>query len=140
MQSGGKMLNREEIEKKVVEYFSKYTEVSAVYIFGSFNMDRFNDNSDLDLALIYFEAADKFEKFNLKLEFMAGLEKLLGRNIDIVDFVSADLKLKHKILDGKLIYCTDQSRRVKLEKKAILNYIDMKRFYDIYEKKLGKGF
>mgnify|MGYP000538863268 CR=1 FL=1 len=71
---------------------------------------------------------------------MAELEKLINRNIDIVDFYSADPKFKHYILNGKLIYCSDQRRRIELEKKAILNYIDMKRFYDIYEKNLGKRF
>jgi len=138
MQSEG--TNKKTIEKSIIDYFSKKKEVLAVYVFGSFIKERFNENSDIDLALIYYEDADKIEKLNLKLKFIADLKELVGRNVDIVDFTSANLKFKHQILNGKLIYCIDQQRRVRLEKEAISNYIDMKRFYDIYEKNLGKKF
>ena len=138
MQSEG--INKKTIENNIIDYFSKQKEIVAVYVFGSFIKERFNENSDIDLALIYYEDADKIEKFNLKLKFIADLKELVGRNVDIVDFASANLKFKHQILNGKLIYCIDQKRRVMLEKEAISNYIDMKRFYDIYEKNLGKKF
>ena len=138
MQSEG--INKKKIENSIIDYFSKQKEVLAVYVFGSFITKRFNENSDIDLALIYNEDTDKFEKFNLKLKFIAYIKELIGRNVDIVDFTSANLKFKHQILNGKLIYCIDQKRRVSLEKEAISNYIDMKRFYDIYEKNLGKKF
>ena len=134
------ILNKKQIENKISKYFSKHNNVLAVYVFGSFNKKRFNEFSDLDLAIIYSKSVDKFEKFNMKLKFISELEKLIGRNIDVVDFLNADLKFKHQILNGKLIYCTDHQRRVELEKRAILNYIDMKRFYDRYEKNLGKMF
>jgi predicted nucleotidyltransferase len=132
--------NKKEIENRVRDYFSKRKDILAVYTFGSFNSERFNKNSDLDLAVIYTQEFDKFKRFNLKLELMAKLEKLIELEVDIVDFENVDLKLKHQILDGKLIYCSDQSRRVELEKRAILNYIDMRRFYKINDQNLGKGF
>jgi predicted nucleotidyltransferase len=132
--------NKKEIENKISDYFSKRKNISAVYIFGSFNTERFNRNSDLDLALIYSKELDKFKRFDLKLELMAELEKLVELEVDIVDFETVDLKIKHQILDGKLIYCSDQIRRVELEKRAILNYIDMRKFYKINDQNLGKGF
>ncbi len=132
--------NKKEIENKISDYFSKRKDISAVYIFGSFNTERFNQNSDLDLALIYSQEMDKFKRFDLKLELMAKLEKLIELEVDIVDFENVDLKLKHQILDGKLIYCSDPGRRVELEKRAILNYIDMRKFYKINDQNLGKGF
>lgn len=140
MLSNDAEINKKEIENKIKDYFSKRKDISAVYIFGSFHTDRFNQNSDLDLALIYFQELDKFKRFDLKLELMAELEKLVGLEVDIVDFENVDLKLKHQILGGKLIYCSDPGRRVKLEKRAILNYIDMRKFYKINDQNLGKGF
>jgi len=132
--------NKKQIEEKIIEYISSQQEIVAAYIFGSFNQNRFNDNSDLDIACIFAEQLDKFERFKIRLKLMAELEKIIGRKLDLLDFENADLKMKHQILDGRLIYCSNQSRRVKLEKRAILNYIDMKRFFDIYDKNLGKGF
>ncbi|CCU80975.1 DNA polymerase, beta-like region [Halanaerobium saccharolyticum subsp. saccharolyticum DSM 6643] len=140
MLSGNAKVNKKEIENKIRDYFTKRNDISAVYIFGSFNTERFSQNSDLDLAVIYSEGLDKFKRFDLKLELMAALEKLIEIEVDIVDFENVDLKFKHQILDGKLIYCSDQSRRVELEKRAILNYIDMRKFYKIYDQHLGKRF
>lgn len=90
--------------------------------------------------MIYSEGLNKFKRFDLRLALMAELEKLIELEVDIVDFENVDLKFKHQILDGKLIYCSDQSRRFELEKKAILNYIDMRKFYKINDQNLGKGF
>ena len=137
---GNPKINKKEIENKIRDYFTKRNDISAVYIFGSFNTERFSQNSDLDLAVIYSEGLDKFKRFDLKLELMAALEKLIKLEVDIVDFENVDLKFKHQILDGKLIYCSDQSRRVELEKRAILNYIDMHKFYKTNDQNLGKGF
>ena len=133
-------MDKKSIKKQVKATLNNYNQIKLVFIFGSFTDKGFNENSDIDLALIYNKDADKFEKFNLKLKFITDLKELVGRNVDIVDFASANLKFKHQILNGKLIYCIDQKRRVRLEKEAISNYIDMKRFYDIYEKNLGKKF
>ena len=140
MLSGNAKVNKKEIENKIKDYFTKRNDISAVYIFGSFNTERFSQNSDLDLAVIYSEGLDKFKRFDLKLELMAALEKLIKLEVDIVDFENVDLKFKHQILDGKLIYFSDQSRRVELEKRAILNYIDMHKFYKTNDQNLGKGF
>ena len=140
MLSGNAKVNKKEIGNKIKDYFTKRNDISAVYIFGSFNTERFSQNSDLDLAVIYSEGLDKFKRFDLKLELMAALEKLIKLEVDIVDFENVDLKFKHQILDGKLIYCSDQSRRVELEKRAILNYIDMHKFYKTNDQNLGKGF
>jgi len=140
MNHDNKIFNRNEVENSIKKYFSRQEAVLTIYIFGSFNKENFNNNSDIDLSLIYSERISKLEKFDLKLKFMAELEKIIGRNIDIIDFDDADPKLKHQILNGKLIYCVNHEKRIELEKKAILNYIDMKRFYDIYEKNLGKRF
>lgn len=90
--------NKKEIKNKIRDYFTERNDISAVYIFGSFNTERFNQNSDLDLAVIYSERLDKFKKFDLKLELMAELEKLIDLKVDIVDFENVDLKFKHQIL------------------------------------------
>jgi predicted nucleotidyltransferase len=45
--------NKKEIKNKIRDYFTERNDISAVYIFGSFNTERFNQNSDLDLAVIF---------------------------------------------------------------------------------------
>ncbi|MFW6026433.1 MAG: type VII toxin-antitoxin system MntA family adenylyltransferase antitoxin [Candidatus Woesearchaeota archaeon] len=133
-------LDKKMIEKELKNYFLNIDEIIAVYIFGSFYKPSFNNRSDLDLAVIFAHEIDKFEKFDLKLKMLADLEELTNIEVDLVDFENVDLKIKHNILDGKLIHCIDNSRRVKLEKRAIINYIDMRKRYDIFNKNLGGRF
>ncbi|MFW6001607.1 MAG: type VII toxin-antitoxin system MntA family adenylyltransferase antitoxin [Halanaerobium sp.] len=128
------------IEEKINEYFSKQDSITAVYIFGSFLEDRFKQQSDIDIALIFNENIEKYKKFKFRLQFIKGLEKLLQREVDIIDFEEVSLKMQHQILSGRLILCKNNVRRVMLEKKSMLNYIDMRHFYDLYENNLGKRF
>jgi len=51
--------NKKEIKNKIRDYFTERNDISAVYIFGSFNTERFNQNSDLDLAVIEWKSARK---------------------------------------------------------------------------------
>jgi len=135
-----KILDKKLIEKKLKDYFSNKNEIIAVYIFGSFYKQSFNNRSDLDLAVIFKEEIDKFDKFDIKLKMLADIEDLIKIEVDLVDFENVDLKIKHHILDGKLIHCKNNSKRVKLEKQVILNYIDMRKRYDIFNKNLGGRF
>lgn len=140
MEERNNILDKNIIEKEIINYFSNIDEIIAVYIFGSFYKPSFNHRSDLDLAVIFVHEIDKFEKFDLKLKMIADLEELINIEVDLVDFENVDLKMKHHILDGKLIHCIDNSSRVKLEKKAIINYIDMRKRYEIFNKNLGGRF
>jgi len=133
-------LNKKEIEAELKDYFLGKKEITAVYIFGSFVKERFNERSDLDLGVIFAEELNKLKRFKLKLKILCELEKTIAREIDLLDFEAVDLKMQHQVLDGRLICCSDQSRRVIIEKRAILNYIHMQHRYKLIDKNLGKGF
>ncbi len=131
---------KEKIEAEIKDYFLKQKEIKAVYIFGSFLKESFNEQSDLDLAVIFGEEIEKYQRFKLKLKILYELEKIIGREIDLLDFEAVDLKMQHQVLGGRLICCRDQNRRVILEKRAILSYINMRQRYELIDKNLGKGF
>jgi predicted nucleotidyltransferase len=131
---------KKKIEAEIKEYFLKQKEIKAVYIFGSFLKESFNEQSDLDLAVIFGEEIEKYQRFKLKLKILYELEKIIEREIDLLDFESIDLKMQHQVLGGRLIYCTEQKRRVLLEKRAILDYINMRQRYEQIDKNLGRRF
>lgn len=134
------ILNKKEIETQIRDYFFDQPEISAVYIFGSFLTERFNEQSDLDLAVIFGKELDKFKRFKLKLKMLYELEKLLKREVDLLDFESVDLRMKHQVLGGSLIYCIETERRVLIEKRAILDYINMRQRYEQIDSNLGRRF
>ncbi|MBM7557338.1 type VII toxin-antitoxin system MntA family adenylyltransferase antitoxin [Halanaerobacter jeridensis] len=134
------MIDKSNVKKIIKEYCAKNKNIIAVYLFGSLARGTFSKNSDIDLSLMVNRELNKMEKFNLKLEVAVDLEELLDREVDIIIFSNADLRLKHQIIKGELILGKNNKLRVREESKAVSEYLDMKYFYDKYEEELGKGF
>lgn len=111
--------------KETFDLFYKYN-IKNVVTFGSINTDDFNDYSDIDLAII----ADKKLDLDDILEIELYLEKILKREIDIIDLNSntLDLFVKINILNyNNIIYSTDDKKSlVDLYNKTDLFYKDNK--------------
>lgn len=58
--------------------------VSTLYAFGSVLTDRFNKDSDVDV-LVSFGDVELMEYFNNLIGFKQELEKLFGRQIDLLE-------------------------------------------------------
>ena len=93
--------------KELKNYLSKL-DINNALVFGSIITDNFNEESDVDIAIL---GTSKLIKEILKLELF--LEDLLERNIDVIDLNSdnLDIFIKIDILnDGKSIYTTDNNK------------------------------
>ena len=89
-------------------YISKLP-INSVLIFGSVITEEFNEESDVDIAIL------GKSKINIKdvLQLELFLEDLLERNIDVVDLrnTNLDIFIKINILNsGKIIYSIDNNR------------------------------
>ena len=94
--------------KELKNYLSKL-DINNALVFGSIITDNFNEESDVDIAIL---GTSKLTiKEILKIELF--LEDLLERNIDVIDLNSdnLDIFIKIDILnDGKSIYTTDNNK------------------------------
>lgn len=94
--------------KELKNYLSKL-DINNALVFGSIITDNFNEESDVDIAIL---GTSKLTiKEILKLELF--LEDLLERNIDVIDLNSDNLYIFIKIdilNDGKSIYTTDNNK------------------------------
>ena len=83
----------------------KNYKVKRLYAFGSILTPKFNDQSDIDLAVDFNdqEIPDMFEHF---FDFIYELETLLGRKVDLVDQSAIRNSYFQKELNStkKLIY------------------------------------
>jgi predicted nucleotidyltransferase len=98
-------------------YISKFS-VSSVLIFGSAITEEFNEESDVDIAVLGKSKVDI--KGILQLELF--LEDLLERNIDVVDLRSEnlDIFIKINILNNsQIIYSTDNNKILEELKEEI---------------------
>ena len=77
--------------------------VAELYVFGSILSSGFNKNSDIDF-LVRFSGVELAEYFDNYMDFKAELEKLLKRNIDLLEIQT----LKNPIL----IRSINRSKRI----------------------------
>ncbi len=98
--------------KEVIDFLEKYN-IITVIVFGSILSDNFNEESDVDIALL----SQKKIKMDNILDLEMFMQKVLNREIDILDLNSdnIDLFLKINILNnGKVIYSKDNCKTLNI--------------------------
>ena len=95
------------IEKNIDSLISlcKQHKVKELYIFGSILTSKFNKYSDIDM-LVQFDNIDILEYADNYFDFKEKLEKLLGREIDLLENQAIRNPIFRKILDRdkKIVY------------------------------------
>jgi hypothetical protein len=83
----------------------KQHKVKELYIFGSILTSKFNDRSDIDF-LVQFDNVDILEYADNYFDFKEKLEKLLDREIDLLENQAIRNPIFRKVLDRdkKLVY------------------------------------
>lgn len=98
----------------VMNFLNKYN-ISSMLTFGSFNNDNFSEESDIDIAII---GKHKLELDEI-LETELFLERLLKREIDVIDLRSRNLNifLKINVLnEGVITYSNDDNYNLEIFK------------------------
>ena len=95
------------IEKNIDSLVSlcKQHKVKELYIFGSILTSKFNKDSDIDM-LVQFDKVDILEYADNYFDFKEKLEKLLDREIDLLENQAIRNPIFRKILDRdkKIVY------------------------------------
>ena len=85
--------------------------VKELYLFGSILTDKFNDSSDIDM-LIQFYNIDLMEYFDNYMDFKEKLELLFNRPVDLVENQAIRNPIFRNIIerDKRLIYGREDSK------------------------------
>lgn len=89
--------SREEVEKIIIETLPK-EKTDAIYIFGSYNTEFFDEDSDIDIGGFCKDVTDE-ERVILEYE----LEKKIGIEIDLVFPNKEKILFLNEVLAGKPI-------------------------------------
>lgn len=83
----------------------KQHRVKELFLFGSVLTNKFNSKSDIDL-LVQFDSIDLLEYFDNYMDFKEGLEKLLGRHVDLLENQAIRNPIFRKVIDRekRLVY------------------------------------
>ena len=106
-----------ELEKKVKEFFKG---AEAVYLFGSFSNNTFNENSDIDIAVLYKNRLNRTELFKKQEE----LFLKFNRNIDLVDLQDVNDVFAYEIINNSIKLKTSNFAE-NYEYRVWLRYLDL---------------
>jgi len=74
----------EELKTEQIEELCKVNKVKSLFAFGSVIRDDFNKKSDIDL-IVDFDEADPFKYADLYFNLKSNLEKILKRQVDLLE-------------------------------------------------------
>lgn len=128
--------------KRIVSYFRKRKEVSALYIFGSCAEGRRRPESDIDIAVLIDEKHPNRKYYEtLKNAYYQASPAFSILPVDIVILNTASPFLKHRIFKtGKILFDRNRKQRVRFTARAIIEYLDFKPVEDIFNKAVAKRF
>lgn len=122
-------------DPKLKRIFRK-NKVIFAYLFGSQAKGKIGKLSDIDIAVFLDEKIPRERYFDIKLKLIGEFMDLFKTNtIDVVLLNEAPPLLFHRILkEGKLIFSSDEKKRLDQEVKAIMRYLDWRPFLEKYTK------
>jgi len=122
--------NISHVLEELVKKLGSLKGLAAAYLFGSVATGTYTDSSDIDLALLF--EGDSAEYVD-RLELMAHLSRIAGRDVEVVIINNATPRLYHEIMKtGKIILEKNSEVRIKKEMLNRKLYQDYRHIHSIY--------
>ena len=97
-----------------------FKEEEAVYVFGSFANNTYNENSDIDIAILFKDKKTPLEIFKLQEE----LSLLLKRDVDLIDLENSNTVFAYEIIN-KSIKLKSTKKSENFENRIWWNYLTL---------------
>ncbi|HLD26832.1 MAG TPA: nucleotidyltransferase domain-containing protein [Patescibacteria group bacterium] len=111
--------------QQIKEYFHTQP-VEVVYLFGSQTEQETHPTSDVDIAILFQKGLEKNKRFDLKLEYIGQLSRILMTDfLDVVDLQDAPLLLSYSVITPRyILFVRDEQKRVEYEQYVLSRYLD----------------
>ncbi|HEY6541046.1 MAG TPA: HepT-like ribonuclease domain-containing protein [Ktedonobacteraceae bacterium] len=133
-------MNLFEKQSRLNQLFTQ-SPVNAAYLAGSLsNRTSFGHLTDVDIAILLMEQIKSDQFLDYQLYFFSELAKRLeSENIDVMILNQASMLLKLQVIKyGQILFSRDEKQRVSFETKAVMDYLDFKKFDEIQNQALGR--
>ncbi len=115
--------------------------VNAAYLAGSLsNRTTFGHLTDIDVAILLMDQIKADQFLDYQLYFLSELAKRLeSDSIDVVILNQATLLLKLQVIKyGQILFSRNEKQRVSFETKAVMAYLDFKKFDEMQNQALSR--
>jgi predicted nucleotidyltransferase len=127
--------NITDITEQIREYFKELENIIAVFLFGSFLTGKLNEESDLDIAVLFAKKPETKDILNMQND----LIDFTKNDIDLVLLNDASPILARQVIEkGKEIFCNDHTEKAKFIIKTVNEYDDLKYYRFPIEQNLSK--
>ncbi len=133
-------MNLFEKQSRLNQLFTQ-SPVNAAYLAGSLSTrTTFGHLTDVDIAILLMEQIKSDQFLDYQLYFFSELAKRLeSDNIDVVILNQASMLLKLQVIKyGQILFSRDEKMRVSFETRAVMDYLDFKKFDEIQNQALGR--
>ncbi|WP_165423722.1 type VII toxin-antitoxin system HepT family RNase toxin [Ktedonosporobacter rubrisoli] len=133
-------MNLFEQQTRLSQLFAQ-SPVNAAYLAGSLSTrTSFGYLTDVDIAILLMDQIKSDQFLDYQLYFFSELAKRLeSDSIDVMILNQASLLLKLQVIKfGQILYSRDEKQRVSFETKAVMDYLDFKKFDDIQNQALSR--
>lgn len=123
----------ETIKEKTRGILKGHKEVLSAYFYGSFAKGKARKKSDVDIGLLLRDdyKADPLYESKISIRF----DKKLGREVEVRILNNKPLGFLHQVLKyGKNLFSRNEKARIKFETDTYSGYLDIKPFYEEYNK------
>jgi uncharacterized protein YutE (UPF0331/DUF86 family)/predicted nucleotidyltransferase len=133
-------MNLFEKQSRLNQLFAQ-SPVNAAYLAGSLaNRTSFGHMSDVDIAILLMDQIKADQFLDYQLYFFSELAKRMESDaIDVVILNQASLLLKLQVIKyGQILFTRDEKQRISFETKAVMDYLDFKKFDEMQNQALGR--
>src|SRR5215467_10115461 len=133
-------MNLFEKQSRLNQLFTQ-SPVNTAYLAGTLSSrTAFGHLTDVDIAILLMEQIKSDQFLDYQLYFFSELAKRLeSDSIDVVILNQASLLLKLQVIKyGQILFSRDEKQRISFETKAVMDYLDFKKFDDIQNRALSR--
>jgi len=115
--------------------------VNAAYLAGSLsNRTAFGHLVDVDIAILLMEQIKSDQFLDYRLYFFSELARRLDSDsIDVMILNQASLLLKSQVIRyGQILFSRDEKSRISFETRAVMDYLDFKKFDEVQNQALSR--
>ncbi|HTI13341.1 MAG TPA: HepT-like ribonuclease domain-containing protein [Dictyobacter sp.] len=133
-------MNLFEKQSQLNQFFAQ-SPVNAAYLTGSLsNRATFGHLTDIDVAVLLMDQIKADQFIDYQFYFLSELAKRLESDaVDVLILNQASLLLKLQVIKyGQILFSRNEKQRVSFETKAVMDYLDFKKFDELQNKALGR--
>jgi predicted nucleotidyltransferase len=121
-------------KNKIKEILATKPGIRLAYLYGSYVTGLAREDSDVDIGLLW-DLNTPVGGWKTEFDIALKLEETIGKNFDVRIINDAPIYFLDQVVNkGQLLYASSDKDRVEFEAKTIMNYLDYRPVFDLYNK------